>query len=101
MFIFREKGRLGEKHQCVDASPAPPTGDLAHNPGMCPDWELNPEPFGSQAHAQSAELHQPGWNLISNEHLSTCIKQNIDHLKLSILYFITDIYFQIILLSMD
>ena len=19
----------------------PPTGDLAHNPGMCPDWELN------------------------------------------------------------
>ena len=19
----------------------PPSGDLAHNPGMCPDWELN------------------------------------------------------------
>ena len=38
----------------------PQTGDLAHNPGMCPDWELKLEPFGSQAHIQSAELHQPG-----------------------------------------
>ena len=26
---------------------------------MCPDWELNQQPFGSQAHAQSTELHQP------------------------------------------
>ena len=26
-----------------------PTGDLAHNPGMCPDWESNQRPFGSQA----------------------------------------------------
>ena len=36
LFIFREKGREGkrggEKHQ---------TGDLADNPGMCPDWESN------------------------------------------------------------
>ena len=39
---------------------APPTGDLACNPGMCPDWELNFQPFGSQAHAQYTELHQPG-----------------------------------------
>ena len=31
----REKG--GEKHQCVVASHAPPTGDLARNPGMRPD----------------------------------------------------------------
>ena len=31
------------------ASCAPPTGDLACNPGMCPDWELNQRPFGSQA----------------------------------------------------
>ena len=37
-FIFREKGRReGEKHQCVVASHAPPTGDLVHNPTMCPD----------------------------------------------------------------
>ena len=26
----------GEKHQCVAASHAPPTGDLACNPGVCP-----------------------------------------------------------------
>ena len=40
-FVFRERGREGEreKHQCVVASCTPPTGDLAHNPGMCPDWE--------------------------------------------------------------
>ena len=39
--IFRERRREGEregeKHQCVVTSPAPPTGDLARNPGMCPD----------------------------------------------------------------
>ena len=38
LFIFRERGRererVGEKHQCVVASRAPPTGDLAHNPGI-------------------------------------------------------------------
>ena len=45
LFIFRERGREGEregeKHQCVVASCMLPTGDLAHNSGMCPDCELN------------------------------------------------------------
>ena len=45
LFIFREMGkegeREGEKHQCVGSSRVPPTGDLACNPGMCPDWELH------------------------------------------------------------
>ena len=50
----------GEKHQCVVASHMPPAGDLAHNPGMCPDWELNQWPFGLQAGTQSTEPHQPG-----------------------------------------
>ena len=58
LFIFRQRGRGGEregekheeeKHQCVVASHAPPTGDLAHNPGMCPNWESNLQPFGLQA----------------------------------------------------
>ena len=35
----REGGREGEKHQCVVASCGSPTGDLAHNPGMCHDCE--------------------------------------------------------------
>ena len=37
----REGEREGEKHQCVVASHASPTGDLACNPGMCPDWDSN------------------------------------------------------------
>ena len=46
---------------CSCFSHAPhPTGDPACNPGMCPDWELNQQPFGSQTHAQSAESQQPG-----------------------------------------
>ena len=60
---FLEKGeggeKEGEKHQCV-VSHAPPTGDLAHNPGMCPDWESNQQSFGSQASTQSTEPYQPG-----------------------------------------
>ena len=62
LFLEREEGKEkgGEKLQRVVASHAPPTGDLARNPGVCPGWEPNPGPFGSQARAQSIELHQPG-----------------------------------------
>ena len=62
LFIFREREgeREGEKHQCVLASCMPPTGDLAHTPGMYPDWESNRRPFGLQAGAQSTEPPQPG-----------------------------------------
>ena len=42
------------------AFPKHTTGDLAHNPGMCPDWELNQRPSGLQAGAQPTEPHQPG-----------------------------------------
>ena len=59
LFIFRER-RKGEKHQCVVASRAPLTGDLASNPGVCLDWELNWWPFGLQAGTQSTKSHQPG-----------------------------------------
>ena len=46
------------------ASRAPPTGDLGHNPGTCPDWELNWQPFGSQAGPQSTGPHQPEQNTL-------------------------------------
>ena len=63
LFIFRERGRegerKGEKYACVVASHVPPTGDLAGNRGMCPDWESNQQPFGSRAGAPSTEPHQP------------------------------------------
>ena len=58
--MVRQAEREGEKRQCVVASRAPPTGDLAHNPGMYPDWELNLWPFDSQAGTESTEPHQPG-----------------------------------------
>ena len=62
-FIYLERGREGEregeKHQCVVASQVPPTGDLAHNPVICPDGELKQRLFGFQACTQSTEPRQP------------------------------------------
>ena len=61
IYLFLDRGeKEGEEHQCVVASHAPLTGDLARNPGMCPDWEMNRGPFGSQASAQSTGPHLPG-----------------------------------------
>ena len=40
-----EKDKEGEKHQCVVASHTPPTGNLACNPGTCPDWESTGNPL--------------------------------------------------------
>ena len=60
IYLFLERGegkeKKEEKHQCVVASRAPPTGDLAHNPGMCSDWELNRDPL----------VHRPELNPLSN-----------------------------------
>ena len=66
LFLERKEGRKkeGEKHQCVAAFSMPPTGDLACNPGMCPDGELNRRPFGLQASTQSTEPHQPGLEVV-------------------------------------
>ena len=66
LFIFGDRGEGRKKeretlmherqHQSV-ASRTPLTGNLAHNPGMCPDWELNQRPFSLQVSAQSTEPH--------------------------------------------
>ena len=56
LFLEWEDGR--KKHQLV-ASCTPPNGDLAYNPGMCPDWESDWRPFSFQAGTQSIEPHQP------------------------------------------
>ena len=60
LFIFRgEDG--GERNINVWLPLThPPTGDLAHNPGMCPDWESNWRPPGWQANTQPTEPRQPG-----------------------------------------
>ena len=77
LFIFRESGREGEregeKQQCVVASCAPLTGDLACNPGVCPVQESNQRPFVSQASPRSTNPHQPEldhWFLTFNNTLS-------------------------------
>ena len=69
LFLERGEGKKRGKHQCVVASRAPPTGDLAHNPGMCPDYESNQWPFGLQASTQSTEPHQPGLNAVIKNQL--------------------------------
>ena len=44
--VFRERGREGKREGARETSIGclhmPPNGDLAHHPGMCPDWKLNP-----------------------------------------------------------
>ena len=65
LFIYRQRGREGEregeKHQCLVATHAPPTGDLAHNPGMCSDRESNQQPFGCQLALNPLSHTSQGW----------------------------------------
>ena len=65
MYVFLEGGEGRERniyvreiHQSV-ASSMPPTGDLDRNPGVCPKWDLNWQPFGSQDGTQSTKPGQP------------------------------------------
>ena len=67
IYLLLEKERQGRKRgtetsTCGCLSRAP-TGDLARNPGMRPDWESNQQPFDSKAGDQSTEPHQPGQKL--------------------------------------
>ena len=45
-------------------SHTPLSGDLAWNGGVCPVWESNPQPFGSQAGTQSTDPHQPSLKFV-------------------------------------
>ena len=71
LFISRQKRREGEREERNISVWLPlthtPTGDVACNPGMCPDWESNQQLFGSQASTQSTEPHKPGY-LVLNRH---------------------------------
>ena len=99
LFIyFQRKGKRGrrEKHQRVVASHVPPTGGLAHIPGMCPDQELNQRPFGSQAGAQSMEPHQPGPELFVLKWLIFCYTNFT-----SINYFLRFFSFSILLFKLS
>ena len=72
LFIFRGEGggeREGEKHPCVFASHVPTTGDLAHNLGMCPDWESNRQPFGLQLTLSPLSYTSQGLIMLSSNYL--------------------------------
>ena len=56
-------------------SRAPPIGDLAHNPDMCPDWESNQRPFGLQAGVYSTGPHQPGSEMSFRGGVEISVKQ--------------------------
>ena len=66
LLFFRERRREreGEKHHCVVASRVPPTGDLARNTDMCPDWGLIQRPFGSHAVLNSLSYTSQGKDFI-------------------------------------
>ena len=53
--------KRGRETMCGCLSCAPLLRDLACNPGMCPDWELNQQPLALQASIESIEPHQPGF----------------------------------------
>ena len=57
----KEGKREGEKHHCVVSSYAP-SGDLAHNPGMCPDWESTGDPLIPRSALSSLSHTSQGTN---------------------------------------
>ena len=65
-YLFLEKEREREKHQCgrhtsiICPLSAPQPQIKPHNPGMCPAWELNQQPFALRSDAQPTEPHQSG-----------------------------------------
>ena len=60
-----------EKHRSIGCLSHSPARDLAHNPGMCPDWKSNPWPFGcgttphplSRTSQGSVRLFNPSKNI--------------------------------------
>ena len=66
IFFFLERGREGERGRktmretSVGCLWCAPYWGPGLQPRLCPDWELNGQPFGLQATTQYTELHQPG-----------------------------------------
>ena len=71
---------------------ASPTGDLAHNPGMCPDWELNQQPFGLQANDQSTEPYHPGLEYVLMQCIFLLCFVSPKLLYYSYIFFLLDVF---------
>ena len=54
LFIYFERGERREKELERNINVSLPL------PGMCPEWELNQQPLGSEAGIQFTEPHQSG-----------------------------------------
>ena len=81
------EGNVWGKHLSIVAC-APPAGNRAHSSGMCPDWESNSWPFGSQAGAQPTESCQPrqhSGNFISSKK-NAFFSAVVYHLSLTCIY---------------
>ena len=69
LFIFRERGREGEreeeKHQCVVASRAPSTGDLACNLGIVPTGVQTGNPLVQGPALNPLSHSSQGWPFLS------------------------------------
>ena len=63
IYLFSDRGEGRKRERNINMwllLAHPQLGDLAHSLGMCPHWESNQWPFGSQAGTQSTKPHQPG-----------------------------------------
>ena len=71
IYFYRGEGKEKERERNINvwlSFACPRHGDLACNPGMCPDWESNCQPFGSQASTQPlSHTSQGNYLLILNE----------------------------------
>ena len=47
-----------ERNTKLAVSCMPPTADVARKPGLCPDWESNKLPLGSQAFSPLSHASQ-------------------------------------------
>ena len=67
LFLEREEGREkeSERNSDVREKHQSPTWDKTGNPGTCPDWEWNCQPFALWGVTQPTEPHQPGFILRS------------------------------------
>ena len=62
LFLERGEGRETERERNINVwlpFARPLLGTWPETQGMCPDWELNRRPFGSQAGTWSSEPCQP------------------------------------------
>ena len=84
LFIFRERGREGEREGEIHQYVVAPCWRSGLQPWQVPQMEIELRPFGLQASTQSAEPHQPGpyvfLYVLITKHTKRKLKQNAKYL---------------------